>query len=109
MKEFFKRTLCNWTHDGGHVKRDPSGSINWQCATCKRWYDDSWKTLEIEMTITKQIRVTAKLLNDASKQDTPDLEQIRALSDRLVGLTDRQLGRAKTIASKPEAPVETAQ
>jgi hypothetical protein len=28
---------CGYTHGGGHVLRDSSGRINWQCAKCGRW------------------------------------------------------------------------
>ena len=30
---------CAWTHGGGHILRDPSGRVNWQCAKCGRWAD----------------------------------------------------------------------
>ena len=28
---------CNWTHGGGHIERDPTGRVNWQCNKCGRW------------------------------------------------------------------------
>lgn len=28
---------CNLTHGGGHIERDPSGRVNWQCNKCWRW------------------------------------------------------------------------
>lgn len=28
---------CEWTHGGGHIERDPSGRVNWQCNRCGRW------------------------------------------------------------------------
>lgn len=28
---------CRATHGGGHIERDPSGRVNWQCAKCGRW------------------------------------------------------------------------
>lgn len=28
---------CNLTHGGGHIERDPSGRVNWQCNKCGRW------------------------------------------------------------------------
>ena len=30
---------CEWTHGGGHIKRDAKGRINWQCSKCGRWSD----------------------------------------------------------------------
>ncbi len=32
-----KSAVCELTHGGGMVKRDPLGRINWQCSTCGRW------------------------------------------------------------------------
>lgn len=37
MKDWIKKTWCNIFHRGGHVKRDSSGRINWQCVDCGRW------------------------------------------------------------------------
>jgi hypothetical protein len=28
---------CRLTHGGGHILRDPSDRVNWQCAKCGRW------------------------------------------------------------------------
>lgn len=28
---------CRFTHGGGHIMRDPSGRVNWQCNKCGRW------------------------------------------------------------------------
>lgn len=28
---------CDWTHGGGSIRRDVSGSMNWQCRKCGRW------------------------------------------------------------------------
>lgn len=28
---------CGWTHGGGHIERDPTGRVNWQCNKCGRW------------------------------------------------------------------------
>lgn len=34
-----KKLWCDLFHGGGHVTRDPTGCINWQCARCGRWAD----------------------------------------------------------------------
>lgn len=39
IREIIARTICDWFHGGGHVKRDASGRINWQCDRCGRWAD----------------------------------------------------------------------
>ena len=28
---------CRLTHGGGHIQRDPTGRVNWQCNKCGRW------------------------------------------------------------------------
>lgn len=28
---------CSFAHDGGRIKRDSLGRINWQCDKCGRW------------------------------------------------------------------------
>lgn len=28
---------CDWTHGGGSIRYDVSGSLNWQCRKCGRW------------------------------------------------------------------------
>lgn len=32
-----KELWCSWFHGGGHIKRNPKGEIDWQCAKCGRW------------------------------------------------------------------------
>ena len=36
---WLQKLVCNLFGHGGHVKRDPLGRINWQCAKCGRWSD----------------------------------------------------------------------
>jgi hypothetical protein len=37
LRDIINRTLCDWFHGGGHIKRDAEGRINWQCHHCGRW------------------------------------------------------------------------
>lgn len=41
---------CDWTHGGGAIRRDPAGSINWQCRKCGRWAMPTAAEFERSMT-----------------------------------------------------------
>lgn len=35
---------CRLTHGGGHIQRDPTGCVNWQCNKCGRWAEPAHVT-----------------------------------------------------------------
>lgn len=37
VRNKLKQLLCDWTHGGGDIQRDPLGRINWRCRKCGRW------------------------------------------------------------------------
>lgn len=37
LRDIIHRTICDWFHGGGYIKRDAEGRINWQCHHCGRW------------------------------------------------------------------------
>lgn len=63
-----KRLWCDWFHGGGHVTRDATGCINWQCARCGRWADPV--PLEVEAAaVGEKLRIT-RLISAADGKDS---------------------------------------
>lgn len=59
LREGFAALWCDWTHGGGHVLRDPSGRVNWQCQKCGRWAtpvpeDDERRTTDSALRLAQQ-------------------------------------------------------
>ena len=60
----WQKFICDFTHKGGHIKRDSQGRINWQCNTCGRWGDpvplkDEDKTVSAHIAEAIRARGTA--------------------------------------------------
>lgn len=63
LRDILARTICDWFHGGGHIKRDAEGNINWQCARCGRWatpVDHDSEAAVVQREIAERLRKLPK-------------------------------------------------
>lgn len=55
VKEMISIFVCDFFHNGGRIKRDNLGRINWQCDTCGRWSNNPVSIKDEDLQINAHI------------------------------------------------------